>query len=55
MNADHSFAALMVTYAGAFLSWFTQSHVLGLLTAIFTLVNIAIGVIKLKRMLKEDE
>lgn len=53
MNNDHaSNGALLVSYLGAVASWFTGSHVLGLLTAIFTLINIAIGLIKLSRMLK---
>ena len=53
MNNDHaSNGALILSYVGAFASWFTGSHVLGLLTAIFTLINIAIGLIKLSRMLK---
>lgn len=53
MNNDHaSNGALLLSYIGAVASWFTGSHVLGLLTAIFTLINIAIGLIKLSRMLK---
>jgi uncharacterized membrane protein YccC len=53
VNNDHaSNGALLLSYIGAVASWFTGSHVLGLLTAIFTLINIAIGLIKLSRMLK---
>jgi len=53
MNNDHaSNGALLVSYLGAVGAWFTGSHILGLLTAVFTLINIAIGAIRLKRMLK---
>lgn len=53
MNNDHaSNGALLLSYLGAVASWFTGSHVLGLLTAIFTLINIAIGVLRLRRMLR---
>lgn len=55
MNDDAHNGALLISYFGAVASWFTQSHVLGLLTAIFTLVNIAIGLIKLRRMLRDDK
>lgn len=56
MNNDHaSNGMLLLSYLGAVASWFTQSHVLGLLTAVFTIVNIAIGLVKLRRMLKEDK
>lgn len=55
MNSDHaSIGSLLISYAGAIATWFTQSHVLGLLTGIFTLINIAIGVIKLRRLLREQ-
>lgn len=53
MTNDHaSNGALLLSYLGAAASWFTGSHILGLLTAVFTLINIAIGLIRLKRMLK---
>jgi hypothetical protein len=53
MNNDHaSNGALLLSYLGAVASWFTGSHILGLLTAIFTLINIAIGVLRLRRMLR---
>ena len=53
MNNDHaSNGALIVSYLGAIASLFTPSHVLFILTAVFTLINIAIGFIKLSRMLK---
>ena len=53
MNNDHaSNGMLLMSYIGSIAAWFTGSHVLGLLTAVFTLINIAIGFIKLSRMLK---
>lgn len=53
MNNDHaSNGALLLSYLGAVASWFTGSHVLGLLTGIFTVINIAIGVVRLRRMLR---
>lgn len=53
MNNEHaSNGALIVSYLGAFASLFTPSHILFGLTAVFTLINIAIGLIKLSRMLK---
>jgi ABC-type siderophore export system fused ATPase/permease subunit len=56
MNNDHaSNGALLLSYLGAVASWFTQSHVLFLLTAVFTVINIAIGVVRLRRMLKGME
>lgn len=53
MNNEHaSNGALLLSYLGAFASLFTPSHILFGLTAVFTLINIAIGLIKLSRMLK---
>lgn len=52
INEHASNGALLVSYVGTIASWFTGSHILGLLTCIFTLINIVIGLIKLSRMLK---
>lgn len=56
MSNDHaSNGALLVSYLGVAASWFTGSHVLGLLTGVFTVINIAIGIVKLRRMLRGQE
>lgn len=52
MNHDHTISALLGSYFLALSTWFTQSHILGLLTGIYTLICIVIGIIKLSRMLK---
>lgn len=49
MNNDHSYGALMLSWLGLIGSWITLSHLLALATLVFTLLQIAIAVRKLRR------
>lgn len=49
MNNDHSYAALILSWLGLIASWITLSHLLALATLVFTVLQIAIAIRKLRR------
>lgn len=49
MNNDHSALALTLSWIGLVGSWLTMSHVLGVLTGIFTALQIILAVRKLRQ------
>lgn len=49
MNNDHSTVALVLSWLGLIASWVTLSHLLAVATLVFTLLQIAIAIRKLRR------
>lgn len=49
MNNDYSLIALVLSWLGLIASWVTLSHLLAVATLIFTILQIAIAVRKLRQ------